>query len=79
MGTFDGNNSLLHYERRERVEDEDGSCVPGESKERLDNRVPPGDYDLMQEEVNKWGEDGEESTTACSTSIMCPGFSSSAH
>jgi hypothetical protein len=60
MGTFDGNNSLSLYERRERVEDEDGSCVPGESKERLDDRVPPGDYYLMREDVNKWGEDGEE-------------------
>jgi hypothetical protein len=38
MGTFDGNNSLSRFERRERLEnDEEGMCAPGASKERLDD------------------------------------------
>ncbi|KAJ6590434.1 hypothetical protein DFH09DRAFT_1306980 [Mycena vulgaris] len=59
MATFDGNNSLSRFERREKVElDEDGTCAPGTSKERLDNRVAPGDYYLPREEVKKWGKEG---------------------
>ncbi|KAJ6603182.1 hypothetical protein DFH09DRAFT_1242728 [Mycena vulgaris] len=58
MATFDGNNSLSRFERREKVElDEDGTCAPGTSKERLDNRVAPGDYYLPREEVKKWGKE----------------------
>ncbi|KAJ6522597.1 hypothetical protein B0H19DRAFT_1224037 [Mycena capillaripes] len=59
MATFDGNNSLSRFERREKVEvDEDGTCAPGLSKERLDDRVAPGDYYLLREEVDRWGKDG---------------------
>lgn len=61
MATFDGNNSLSRFERRERVEvDADGTCVPGTSKERLNNRVASGDYYLPREEVNKWAKEGME-------------------
>ncbi|KAJ7895486.1 hypothetical protein B0H14DRAFT_2222572, partial [Mycena olivaceomarginata] len=60
MGTFDGNNSLSRFERRERVEidEEGGTCAPGASKERLDDRVAPGDFYLCREEVDVWKKDG---------------------
>ncbi|KAJ7226507.1 hypothetical protein B0H12DRAFT_1205258 [Mycena haematopus] len=58
MCTFDGNNSLSRYEKREKLEDEDGVHAPGASTERLDNRVAPGDYYLPREEVDKWAKDG---------------------
>ncbi|KAF7337160.1 hypothetical protein MVEN_02154000 [Mycena venus] len=60
MGTFDGNNSLSRYDRRERVEDEDGICAPGVSKERLDDRIVPGDYYSMREEADNWVKEGVE-------------------
>ncbi|KAJ7232802.1 hypothetical protein C8J57DRAFT_1480529 [Mycena rebaudengoi] len=61
--TMDGNNSLKRFHRRERdvVREEGGATareVPGESKERKDNRTAPGDYYLTREEVNKWAEGG---------------------
>ncbi|KAJ7770254.1 hypothetical protein DFH07DRAFT_735608 [Mycena maculata] len=61
LTTTDGNNSLSHFQLREREEvREDGSTAPGASKERPDNRPIPGDYYISREEVDKWGEDGLE-------------------
>ncbi|KAJ7343076.1 hypothetical protein DFH08DRAFT_963082 [Mycena albidolilacea] len=58
MGTFDGNNSLSRFERREKVEiDEEGMCAPGVSKERLDDRVVPGDLYLSRDAVDVWKKD----------------------
>ncbi|KAJ6522137.1 hypothetical protein DFH09DRAFT_938515, partial [Mycena vulgaris] len=60
LATFDGNNSLSRFERRERVQmDDEGTTAPGASRERYDNRVAPGDYYLPRAEVDKWGKDGE--------------------
>ncbi|KAJ7028886.1 hypothetical protein C8F04DRAFT_1212051 [Mycena alexandri] len=61
LATIDGNNSLKRFWRREREEfDADGKSVPGASKERLDNRVVPGDYYLPRIEVDKWSKEGLE-------------------
>ncbi|KAJ6586510.1 hypothetical protein DFH09DRAFT_1245702 [Mycena vulgaris] len=61
LTTFDGNNSLSRFDRREKVVvDEEGTTAPGASRERLDNRVAPGDYYLTREEVNRWGKEGED-------------------
>ncbi|KAJ7018839.1 hypothetical protein C8F04DRAFT_1214492 [Mycena alexandri] len=61
LATIDGNNSLKRFWRREREEfDADGKSVPGASKERLDNRVTPGDYYLPRDEVDKWSKEGLE-------------------
>ncbi|KAJ7138739.1 hypothetical protein C8R43DRAFT_1089295 [Mycena crocata] len=61
LGTIDGNNSLRRFERvyREQVL-EDGTVVPGGSKEREDNRTAPGDIYLPREEVEKWSKEGLE-------------------
>ncbi|KAJ7719756.1 hypothetical protein B0H14DRAFT_3098579 [Mycena olivaceomarginata] len=49
--TFDGNNSLKRFWRREREwVDDSGVAVPGASKERRDDRVAPGDRYLPREE-----------------------------
>ncbi|KAJ7855762.1 hypothetical protein B0H14DRAFT_3448862 [Mycena olivaceomarginata] len=59
--TFDGNNSLSRFWRREREwVDDSGVAVPGASKERADDRVPPGDRYLPPKEVNKWADEGLE-------------------
>ncbi|KAJ6476159.1 hypothetical protein C8R45DRAFT_1054631 [Mycena sanguinolenta] len=58
MATFDGNNSLSRFARREREVDEDGVSAPGASKERFDNRIAAGDYYLPREEVDKWAKEG---------------------
>ncbi|KAJ7076258.1 hypothetical protein B0H15DRAFT_925229 [Mycena belliarum] len=59
--TIDGNNSLKRFWRREREEVlEDGTSVPGTSKERLDNRVPGADYYLPREEIDRWAKEGLE-------------------
>ncbi|KAJ7603186.1 hypothetical protein FB45DRAFT_962888 [Roridomyces roridus] len=59
--TMDGNNSLKRFHRREReVINEDGSTVPGASKERMDNRDVTSDYYLSPEAVDKWAKDGME-------------------
>ncbi|KAF8179785.1 hypothetical protein K438DRAFT_1977146 [Mycena galopus ATCC 62051] len=39
---------------------EDGTAVPGASKERGDNRVAPGDYYLSRVEVDQWAADGAD-------------------
>ncbi|KAJ6596493.1 hypothetical protein B0H10DRAFT_1960160 [Mycena sp. CBHHK59/15] len=47
--------SLLDATRKEEVEDEEGNISrAGPSKERTDTRVPPGDYYLGREKVDKW-------------------------
>ncbi|KAJ7813877.1 hypothetical protein B0H14DRAFT_3090238 [Mycena olivaceomarginata] len=57
--TFDGNNSLKRFWRREREwVDDSGVAVPGASKERRDDRVAPGDRYLPREEVEKWVKEG---------------------
>ncbi|KAF8178807.1 hypothetical protein K438DRAFT_1977654 [Mycena galopus ATCC 62051] len=59
LATMDGNNSLKRFWQRERVQHrEDGTAVPGASKERGDNRVAPGDYYLSRVEVDQWAADG---------------------
>jgi hypothetical protein len=59
--TFDGNNSLKRFWRREREwVDDSGVAVPGASKERRDDRVAPGDRYLPREEVEKWAKEGLE-------------------
>ncbi|KAJ7727652.1 hypothetical protein DFH07DRAFT_871547 [Mycena maculata] len=58
IGTIDGNNSLSRWWLREKVEVEN-SVAPGASRERMDNRVAPGDYYLPREEVDRWGKEGE--------------------
>ncbi|KAJ7472629.1 hypothetical protein FB451DRAFT_1134187 [Mycena latifolia] len=59
LATIDGNNSLKRFWRRERDEVcEEGTSVPGASKERFDNRVPAGDYYLPREEVDRWAKEG---------------------
>ncbi|KAJ7692310.1 hypothetical protein B0H14DRAFT_2419861, partial [Mycena olivaceomarginata] len=60
MGTFDGNNSLSHFWLHEKVELDKGVFTPGTSKERVDDRVAPGDYYLMRDDVDKWGKEGVE-------------------
>ncbi|KAF8128079.1 hypothetical protein K438DRAFT_2000463 [Mycena galopus ATCC 62051] len=62
LATMDGNNSLKRFWRRERVQHrEDGTAVPGASKEWGDNRVAPGDYYLLRVEVDQWAADGADS------------------
>ncbi|KAJ7076917.1 hypothetical protein C8R43DRAFT_910591 [Mycena crocata] len=56
LTTKDGNNSLKRFFKRERNED----GTPGASKERLDERQPPGDVYLTREEVDAWGKEGLE-------------------
>ncbi|KAJ7856056.1 hypothetical protein B0H14DRAFT_2352906 [Mycena olivaceomarginata] len=46
MCTFNGNNSLSLF------------CAPGASKELNDNRVVPGDYYLLCEDVNEFEKEG---------------------
>ncbi|KAJ7159361.1 hypothetical protein C8R43DRAFT_1086918 [Mycena crocata] len=59
LGTIDGNNSMKRFERVYREEVlEDGTVIPGGSKEREDNRTPPGDVYLPREEVDRWSKDG---------------------
>ncbi|KAJ6614479.1 hypothetical protein B0H10DRAFT_2221215 [Mycena sp. CBHHK59/15] len=59
LSTIDGNNSLKRFELREQEDvREDGTAVPGASKERLDRRVAPGDYYLSREEVDNWAREG---------------------
>ncbi|KAJ7737113.1 hypothetical protein B0H16DRAFT_1664771 [Mycena metata] len=58
LATIDGNNSLKRFWRREKVVDVDGNIAPGASRERLDTRVPAGDYYLSREEVDKWSKEG---------------------
>jgi hypothetical protein len=59
--TFDGNNSLVRFWRREReVVDDSGCAVPGASKERIDARVTAGDYYMPCEDVNMWSKEGLE-------------------
>ncbi|KAJ7707981.1 hypothetical protein B0H14DRAFT_2646727 [Mycena olivaceomarginata] len=60
MGTFDGNNSLSRFWLREKVELDKGVFTPGASKERVDDRVAPGDYYLMREDADKWAKEGVE-------------------
>jgi hypothetical protein len=60
MGTFDGNNSLSCFWLREKVELDKGVFTPGTSKEHIDDRVAPGDYYLMRDDVDKWGKEGVE-------------------
>ncbi|KAJ7127599.1 hypothetical protein C8R43DRAFT_1090251 [Mycena crocata] len=56
--TIDGNNSLSRFWRRAREEvGEDGSTIPGESRERQDDRPPPGDRYLPREEVDEWSRE----------------------
>lgn len=59
MGTGDGNNSLSRFDKRERVEREDGTFAPGASTDRLDNRVAPGDYYLSREVVELFKKEGD--------------------
>ncbi|KAJ7640901.1 hypothetical protein DFH06DRAFT_1137727, partial [Mycena polygramma] len=59
MGTCDGNNSLSRFDKRERLEREDGTVAPGASKDRIDNRVAPGDYYLPREEVDLYKKEGD--------------------
>ncbi|KAJ7796922.1 hypothetical protein B0H14DRAFT_3157767 [Mycena olivaceomarginata] len=57
--TFDGNNSLSRFWAREReVSLADGTTAPGASKELRDERVAPGDYYMLRDDVNKWEKDG---------------------
>ncbi|KAJ7057970.1 hypothetical protein C8F01DRAFT_1085809 [Mycena amicta] len=59
--TIDGNNSLKRFMRRtKKVYDEEGVELPGRSKERYDDRPPPGDYYLPREQVDKWAKEGME-------------------
>jgi hypothetical protein len=60
MGTFDGNNFLSRFWLREKVELDKGVFTPGASKERVDDRVAPGDYYLMWEDTDKWAKEGVE-------------------
>ncbi|KAF7348117.1 hypothetical protein MSAN_01764300 [Mycena sanguinolenta] len=61
LATFDGNNSLKRFWRREReVVQADGRAIPGASKEQRDNRTAPGDYYIPRAEVDKWAKEGVE-------------------
>ncbi|KAF8144404.1 hypothetical protein K438DRAFT_1992863 [Mycena galopus ATCC 62051] len=61
LTTMDGNNSLKRFWRRRREQfGMDGRAVPGESKERDDDRVVPGDYYLPRTEVDAWAKDGAD-------------------
>ncbi|KAJ7868478.1 hypothetical protein B0H13DRAFT_2351364 [Mycena leptocephala] len=60
MCTFDGNNSLSRFAKRKREESLDGTTIPGASKERMDDRIAPGDYYLPREEVDRWAKEGME-------------------
>ncbi|KAJ7763245.1 hypothetical protein B0H14DRAFT_2403566 [Mycena olivaceomarginata] len=63
ISTMDGNNSLKRFWRRERVDvlvngtPPQYVSVPGASKERRDNRQPPGDHYLSRAEVDEWAKD----------------------
>ncbi|KAF7341883.1 hypothetical protein MSAN_02043900 [Mycena sanguinolenta] len=51
LATFDGNNSLKRFWRREReVVQADGRAIPGASKEQRDDRTAPGDYYIPRAE-----------------------------
>lgn len=59
LATMDGNNSLKRFWRREREEvQDDGTSIPGATRERLDTRTAPGDYYLPREEVDSWATTG---------------------
>ncbi|KAF8188436.1 hypothetical protein K438DRAFT_1594303, partial [Mycena galopus ATCC 62051] len=59
LTTFDGNNSLKRFWRREQeVVHADGTNTPRRTKEQLDKRVAPGDYYLPRVEVDKWAKEG---------------------
>ncbi|KAF7341857.1 hypothetical protein MSAN_02041200 [Mycena sanguinolenta] len=61
LATFDGNNSLKRFWRREReVVQADGRAIPGASKEQRDDRTAPGDYYIPRAEVDKWAKEGME-------------------
>ncbi|KAF8144514.1 hypothetical protein K438DRAFT_1910939 [Mycena galopus ATCC 62051] len=61
LATMDGNNSLKRFWRRRGEKfGADGRTVPGESKERDDNRIVPGDYYLPRMEVDAWAKDGAD-------------------
>jgi hypothetical protein len=61
LTTMDGNNSLSRFELRNWEEvHEDGTTVPGSSKERPDDRTLPGDYYLSRVEVDKCAKEGLE-------------------
>ncbi|KAF8132147.1 hypothetical protein K438DRAFT_1694684, partial [Mycena galopus ATCC 62051] len=59
LTTFDGNNSLKRFWRRQReVMRSDGTSSPRGTKEQLDDRVAPGDYYLPRAEVDQWAKEG---------------------
>ncbi|KAJ7898204.1 hypothetical protein B0H14DRAFT_3080808 [Mycena olivaceomarginata] len=59
--TFDGNNSLARFWRREREwVNDSGVAVPGASKERRDDRVAPGDRYLPREEAGTGADDPDD-------------------
>ncbi|KAJ7723600.1 hypothetical protein B0H14DRAFT_3098274 [Mycena olivaceomarginata] len=59
--TFNGNNSLARFWRREQEwVDDSGTAVPGASKEHRDDRVAPGDRYLLRQEVDRWEKEGLE-------------------
>ncbi|KAF8209728.1 hypothetical protein K438DRAFT_1959963 [Mycena galopus ATCC 62051] len=61
LATMDGNNSLKRFWRRRREQfGADGRTVPGECKERDNDRVVPGDYYLPRTEVDAWAKDGAD-------------------
>nr|GAT49523.1 predicted protein [Mycena chlorophos] len=60
LATEDGNNGLKRMERREHHTTEDGQKVVGPSTEALDTRVPPRDYYLLPEYVNRFAKDSAE-------------------
>ncbi|KAJ7832527.1 hypothetical protein B0H14DRAFT_3087771 [Mycena olivaceomarginata] len=67
LGTQDGNNSLKRFERRQReLFLPTGSTIPGASKERLDNRLAPGDFFLPREYVEEFAKDTvDDEGTGC--------------
>ncbi|KAJ7195263.1 hypothetical protein GGX14DRAFT_377212 [Mycena pura] len=62
LATMDGNNSLKRIQRRTAEDyDAEGNLVDWESTERVDCRIPAGDYYLSRIEVDSWAiGDGEE-------------------
>ncbi|KAF7288422.1 hypothetical protein HMN09_01394700 [Mycena chlorophos] len=74
LATEDGNNGLKRMERREHHTTEDGQKVVGPSTEALDTRVPPRDYYLLPEYVNRFAKDSAEVEQAVRDFIPDPRY-----
>jgi hypothetical protein len=78
LTTMDGNDSLKHVLRREKVMAEMGEPVLGKSRERVDNRDAGDGLYLKRERVERWARDRvadrlpmQSEPTVSSHSVLC--------